>query len=162
MLQVPALFKLNVPVDNILQVSCGWKGAVIGTDSTVWGDKMLYGQIPDPFPRCGIGSGHARLSTLLQQPHSLAIRTARHLCRQLHYWERRWLFRPNICRQNREVAEAGEESKATCNCICSCYWEQMNGNRVNWITCKTRNIEWNAMQNGMDWNAEWNMEGMEM
>jgi len=25
------------------------------------GDKLLYGQIPDPFPRCGIGSGHARL-----------------------------------------------------------------------------------------------------
>ena len=35
--------------------------AVIGMHSTVWGDKLLYGQIPDPFPRCGIGSGHARL-----------------------------------------------------------------------------------------------------
>jgi len=35
--------------------------AVIGTHSTVRGDKLLYGQIPDLFPRCGIGSGHARL-----------------------------------------------------------------------------------------------------
>ena len=35
--------------------------AVIGTHSTVRGDKLLYGQIPDPFPQCGIGSGHARL-----------------------------------------------------------------------------------------------------
>ena len=35
--------------------------AVIGTHSTVRGDKLLYGLIPDPFPRCGIGSGHARL-----------------------------------------------------------------------------------------------------
>ena len=26
------------------------------------GDKLLYGLIPDPFPRCGIGSGHARLT----------------------------------------------------------------------------------------------------
>jgi len=35
--------------------------AVIGTHSTVRGDKLLNGLIPDPFPRCGIGSGHARL-----------------------------------------------------------------------------------------------------
>jgi len=35
--------------------------AVIGTHSMVRGDKLLYGQIPDPFPRCGIGSGNARL-----------------------------------------------------------------------------------------------------
>ena len=35
--------------------------AVIGTHSTVRGEKLLYGLIPDPFPRCGIGSGHARL-----------------------------------------------------------------------------------------------------
>ena len=33
--------------------------AVIGTHSTVRGNKLLYG--PDPFPRCGIGSGHTRL-----------------------------------------------------------------------------------------------------
>ena len=26
------------------------------------GDKLLYGHVPDPFPRCGIGSGHARLN----------------------------------------------------------------------------------------------------
>jgi len=30
--------------------------AVIATHSTVWGDKLLYGHIPDPFPQCGIGS----------------------------------------------------------------------------------------------------------
>ena len=40
--------------------------AVIGTHSTVRGDKLLYGHIPDPFPRCGIGSGHARLIVLGQ------------------------------------------------------------------------------------------------
>lgn len=28
----------------------------------------------------------------------------------------------------------------------------MNGNRVNGITCKTRNVEWNAMQSGT-WNG---------
>ena len=39
--------------------------AVIGTHSTVRGDKLLYGQIPDPFPRCGIGAGHARLVYLV-------------------------------------------------------------------------------------------------
>ena len=26
------------------------------------GDKLLYGHVPDSFPRCGIGSGHVRLS----------------------------------------------------------------------------------------------------
>ena len=31
--------------------------AVIGTHSTVRGDKRFYGR----FPRCGIGSGHTRL-----------------------------------------------------------------------------------------------------
>jgi len=36
--------------------------AVIGTHSTVRGDKLLYGYVPDPFPLCGIGSGHARLA----------------------------------------------------------------------------------------------------
>jgi len=35
--------------------------AVIGTHSTVQGDKLLYGHVSDPFPRCGIGSGHTRL-----------------------------------------------------------------------------------------------------
>ena len=27
------------------------------------GDKLLYGHIPDPFPRCRIGSDHTRLTT---------------------------------------------------------------------------------------------------
>ena len=36
---------------------------LIGTHSMVWGDKLLYGHVPDPFPRCGIGSGHARLGS---------------------------------------------------------------------------------------------------
>ena len=26
------------------------------------GDKLLYGHVPDPVPRCGTGSGHARLT----------------------------------------------------------------------------------------------------
>ena len=36
--------------------------AVIGTHSRVWGDKLLHRHVPDPFPQCGIGSGHARLN----------------------------------------------------------------------------------------------------
>ena len=39
--------------------------AVIGTRSTVRGNKLLYGHVPDPFPRCGIGSGHVRLQVQL-------------------------------------------------------------------------------------------------
>ena len=35
--------------------------AVIGTRSTVRGDQLLCGHVPDPFPWCGIGSGHTRL-----------------------------------------------------------------------------------------------------
>ena len=35
--------------------------AVIGTHSAVQGDKLLYGHVRDPFPWCGIGSGHTRL-----------------------------------------------------------------------------------------------------
>ena len=46
--------------------------AVIGTHSTVWGDKLLYGQIPDPLPWCGIGSGHARISRSVLIPPFLA------------------------------------------------------------------------------------------
>ena len=41
--------------------------AVIGMHSTVRGDKLLYGQIPYPFPRCGIGSGHVRLGLYMGQ-----------------------------------------------------------------------------------------------
>jgi len=36
----------------------------------VRGDKLLHGQIPDPFPRCGIGSGHARLRGNMHQTPS--------------------------------------------------------------------------------------------
>ena len=58
----------------------------------------------------------------------------------------------NLCRQNEEIAEAIEESKATCSCIRSCYlWEQMIDNRVCGVECKTRNMEWNGM-----WNGTWN------
>jgi len=39
------------------------------------GDKLLYGHIPDPFPRCGIESGHARLLSV-----SLASSRVRYLC----------------------------------------------------------------------------------
>ena len=37
---------------------------VIGMHSTVWGDEQFYGHVPDPFPRCGTGSGHVRLYSL--------------------------------------------------------------------------------------------------
>jgi len=47
--------------------------AVIGTHSTVRGDMLLYGLIPDPFPRCGIGSGHARLLCALGQTKHRAM-----------------------------------------------------------------------------------------
>ena len=63
MLQVRALFQteiLNFPVNHIRYHVTEYC-AVIVTHSTVRGDKLLYGQIPDPFPRCGIGSGHTRL-----------------------------------------------------------------------------------------------------
>jgi len=30
------------------------------------GDKLLYGHVPDPFPQCGIGSGHARLPEVME------------------------------------------------------------------------------------------------
>jgi len=35
--------------------------AMIGMHSTVQGDKLLYGYVPDPFPPCRTGSGHARV-----------------------------------------------------------------------------------------------------
>jgi len=37
---------------------CDWY-----TLHAVWGDKLLYGRVPEPFPWCGIGSGSARLDT---------------------------------------------------------------------------------------------------
>ena len=40
---------------------------VIGTHSTVRGDKLFYGQIPDPFSRCGLGSDHARLRMCVRE-----------------------------------------------------------------------------------------------
>jgi len=64
LLQVRTLFKLKFwifPVITYFRYHVTEYRAVIGTHSTVRGDKLLYGQIPDPFPRCGIVSGHARL-----------------------------------------------------------------------------------------------------
>jgi len=57
---------LNFPVNTYFRYHVTEYCAVIGTHSTVRGDKLLYGQIPDPFPRCGIGSGHARLHPYLE------------------------------------------------------------------------------------------------
>ena len=37
---------------------------VIGTHSPVWGDKLLWCHVPDPFPWSRIGSGHMRLCEL--------------------------------------------------------------------------------------------------
>ena len=39
---------------------------VIGAHSTVRGDKLLYGHVPDSFPLCGTGSGHTRLGPRLE------------------------------------------------------------------------------------------------
>ena len=64
MLQVRALFKLKFwifPLITYFRYHVTEYCAVIVTHSTVRGNKLIYGQIPDPFPRCGIGSGHARL-----------------------------------------------------------------------------------------------------
>ena len=41
--------------------------AVIGTHSMVWGNKLLYGHVPGPFPLCGTGSGHARLGICVHE-----------------------------------------------------------------------------------------------
>ena len=63
-LQVHALFKLKFwifPLITYFGYHVTEYCAVIGTHSTVRGDKLLYGHIPDPFPWCRIGSGHARL-----------------------------------------------------------------------------------------------------
>ena len=51
---------LNFPVNHIRYHVTEYC-TVIGTHPTVRGDKLLYGHVPDLFPRCGIGSGHARL-----------------------------------------------------------------------------------------------------
>ena len=63
--------------------------AVIGTHSTVRGDKLLYGQIPDPFPRYGIGSGHARLGLQLRKAVDVAMHwqpvSVEHLLWKLDY-----------------------------------------------------------------------------
>ena len=63
-LQVRALLKLKFwifPLITYFKYHVTEYCAVIGTHSTVWGDKLLYGHVPDPFPRCGIGSDDARL-----------------------------------------------------------------------------------------------------
>ena len=68
-LQVHALFKLKFwmfPLITYFGYHVTEYCAVIGTHSTVRGDKLLYGHIPDPFPWCGIGSGHARLIPTLR------------------------------------------------------------------------------------------------
>jgi len=36
-------------------------GATTGMHSTVWGNKLLYGHVPDLFLLCGTGSSHAKL-----------------------------------------------------------------------------------------------------
>ena len=52
---------LNFPINHIRDHVTEYC-AVIGMHSMVHGDKLLYGHVPDPFPLCGIGSGHARLA----------------------------------------------------------------------------------------------------
>ena len=44
---------------------CG-EGVVVHTCEHGYTHK-LYGHVPDPFARCGMGSGHARLPTYLDE-----------------------------------------------------------------------------------------------
>ena len=52
---------LNFPVDHILQVSCDWILCCNWYALHGVGRQVALWPNPRPFPRCGIGSGHARL-----------------------------------------------------------------------------------------------------
>ena len=68
MLQVCALLKPKIwifPLITYFRRPVAECCAVIGTHSTVQGDNLLYGHISDPFPLCGIGSGHTRLDLVM-------------------------------------------------------------------------------------------------
>ena len=68
-LQVDSLFKLKFwifPLITYFRYPITEYCAVIGMHSTVRGNKLFYGHVPDPFPWCGIGSGHARLAWAMQ------------------------------------------------------------------------------------------------
>ena len=72
---------LNFPLITYFRYHVTEYCAVIGTHSTVRGNKLLYGLIPDPFPRCGIGSGHARLGRTMGLPgHNNSLLAWAHLC----------------------------------------------------------------------------------
>ena len=58
-------WNLNIPLITYFRYHLTEICAVIGTHSTVWGDKLLYGHVPDPFPQCWIGSGLARLKLIV-------------------------------------------------------------------------------------------------
>ena len=95
MLQVRALFKLKFcifPLITYFRYHVTEYCAVIGTHSTVRGNKLLYGQIPDPFPRCGIGSGHARLGGLMVQEYATRrLEYSNPAPRHMHVWKGTWI-----------------------------------------------------------------------
>ena len=61
MLQVCTVLKLKISIFPLITYFRAEYCAAIDMHSTVQGDKLLYGHVPDPFPRYRIGSGHARL-----------------------------------------------------------------------------------------------------
>ena len=55
-----------------------WQLLMLTSDWITWlieflGDKLLCGHVPDPFPRCGTGSGHARLVVTMLILYSIQI-----------------------------------------------------------------------------------------
>jgi len=49
------------------------------------GDKLLCGHVPDPFPRCGIGSGHPRLAECMHGVGYEIMRVSASAC-QVSSW----------------------------------------------------------------------------
>ena len=109
MLQVCALLKLKFwifPLITYFRYHVTEYCAVIGMHSTVhagW-PIALWQHVPDPFPQCGIGSGHARLThgllfcisfcpdseyghILCTVIRSLAKRTGNQHARAIIYWK---------------------------------------------------------------------------
>ena len=90
MLQVRTLFKLRFwifPLITYFRYHVTEFCAVIGTHSTVRGDKLLYGHVPDPFPWCRIVSGHVRLGNIqITQLHTMEMI-------QVHIQTSAWVLR---------------------------------------------------------------------
>ena len=46
----------NLSLITYMRLHCDWYALHSA------GNKLLYGHVPEPFPRCGMGSGHTRLA----------------------------------------------------------------------------------------------------